>query len=94
MGKKSQREIFMLVLEAIVETRLTWDRKSNKTWVVKQIQLNLGLTNWLGPTNSFVKSKQFVKSNTNFVKRIGIKMSMQNTLRYTDMKKEWLLILE
>ena len=51
--------------------------------------MNLNLTNWLGPTNPFVKSKQFVKSN--FCKEYGIKISMQITLRSTDMKKECLL---
>ena len=51
------------------------------------IKLILDLTNWLGPTNSFVKS------NINFYKEHGIKISIQNTLKYTDMKKEWLLFL-
>ena len=46
------------------------------------------LTNWFGPTNPFVKSKQFVKSTINFCKGYGIKIP---TLRHTDMKKEFLL---
>ena len=45
----------------------------------------------MGPTNPFVKSNQFLKSNFNFCKEHGIKISMQNSLRYTDMKKEWKL---
>ena len=41
----------------------------------------------MGPTNSFVKS------NINFCKEYGIKISMQNTLRYAGMKKELLFTL-
>ena len=45
----------------------------------------------MGPTNSFVKLKQFVKLNINFCKEYGIKI-MQNTLRYTDIKKSMIKV--
>ena len=55
------------------------------------MQLNLDLTNLFKPANPFAKSKQFVKSNFKFCKEHGIKISMQNTLWYIAMNKEWLL---
>ena len=64
--------------------------KETHTYIM-YIQLNLDLTNWLGPTNMFAKSKQFVKLNIDFCKEYGTKISMLNNLRYADMKKEWLL---
>ena len=48
----------------------------------------------MGLSNPFVKSMQFVKSNINYCKEYGMKISKQNTLKYTDMKKQWIMFNE